>query len=1396
MHRHFSTRSFLWRKKHSTWDHFTSLHSCGIIIYCRFSFSHANHYAFIYITEEKLAESTSANSALSAQLENIAPQLTQLETSLTESRHKLKQEQKLRRQAEQAQDDAEVRYREMDQSLAGIREECDVVHEELAFKENELEETRLELEVEKQQLQNELAAVRAALDAAEENAAVSTMNNSNSHVFDRSRGALADEVSEQATASQMTAADSVPSVDDGYVKKLEEELELVTEQLIETEKRLSETESHVQSLQTTVESLQTQQAGRSDEDADLIMQLQSENADNMDASQRLRDELDIAKEELVLTKEEVTLQQEELQALESELKTTAAALEEEHALRKEETTQLSIRVKEAEVSSKVSLGEAALVASTITKAGQENIQMQEEIMALEAALKNAQEDYKNVLDELDAVNRRFDEARAEAEEFGRDAAKDEMRAAMKTDVAHEVQEMKNQLAKLSEENSTLQQKVDDAEMAMAALKDYQDRDVEGAEAHSEVAKQLQLQLARAKEDLSKKDTEMEDIANRLEERVVKAEEIVTTLEGELHVAKGQLAESEAHLIVLRRENEQSSSSLAKTPMRKERGSSTSPSGSANREELSCMEPQPSPQNLRTPRYRSRSTSPSSVMKWEFRLAEESKKYQELEKSYDSLHDQKRMGEIRIKRLEDDLRTLQKELFSHGGDTAVVTQMTRLSSLGGREKAVDIIADDETQGKRVLDIIESRDPKLMAEELKSLEKKCNGQREYNAQLLSKMLHLQGNIQVYCRLRPMTITEVQNGYKSVCESLSETEVGCFDARTNKWKSFAFDRVWGPDQSQQSVFQDVEPLALSVVDGFNACIFAYGQTGSGKTFTMEGTQENNQYGISYRTIQKLFHLLKLRAQQQRAAEMFVGSENEDEPSKEVAFTFSLQVGMLEIYNDEIYDLLNTAGSSVAEKKEGAMKAGGKTSLEIRRNKEGRVEVPDLTKEKVDSIQAVMDLLKRGNSNRATATTDMNEHSSRSHMVLTVDVHSGLNDTTPSNKGTLYLVDLAGSERVRKSNVEGDQLKEAGYINKSLSALGNVMEALDRKASHIPFRDSKLTYMLQDSLGGNSRTMMVVTVNPVDNSYDESVHALQFATRVRRIQIGAAKRNVTSKNLEETVKALTDEMRSLTRAKERTESQLHSLKRDNTRVQDKLQNLSKSRTQSRSDTKTLDMLRKNNDDMAARWKKEKISREEAAEELEKASKELRMVQQQLGKANSKLKDLEQKFQDNEQELELAGKELRQHRTDSSAATLRSRRAQVLSSRRREPEATSKSLAVPTSPATVLETAAPSGEASEDTIAEELSDEVTQIRSKVLELLKKHDEGKVNRIDIIMDKFEGKEALLLEKMTQRYEQGSDTLSVSVQKRNDVALERHRLRMEKIRENREKKVQNGAGPSM
>jgi chromosome segregation ATPase len=363
----------------------------------------------------------------------------------------------------------------------------------------------------------------------------------------------------------------------------------------------------------------------------------------------------------------------------------------------------------------------------------------------------------------------------------------------------------------------------------------------------------------------------------------------------------------------------------------------------------------------------------------------------------------------------------------------------------------------------------------------------------------------------------------------------------------------------------------------------------------------------------------------------------------------------------------------------------------------------------------------------------------------------------------------------------VEGDNLKEAGFINKSLSALGNVMEALDRKASHVPFRDSKLTYLLQNALGGNSRTMMIVATCPIDQALDESVHALQFATRVRRIQIGSAQRNINSKNLEETVKTLTEELRALARAKERTEGQLHTLKRDNARVQDKLSNLSKTRSQTKSDSQTLDVLRKNNDEMAARWQKEKSAKEEATEELDKSRKELRVTQQQLDRFKSKLNQLEQKLEDKERALEKASENLIQQRTKQSATSLRTRRSEVLGSRARSsPQNTSIQTPSPTSmpKEDVVSTSATNGSSNHH----HEDDDVGEIRSKVLELLEKYDKAKVDRVDIIMDKFKGKECLLLDKMRQRYEVGSVPSSSSIQARNEMAMQRHQERMRKIRE--------------
>lgn len=729
-------------------------------------------------------------------MENISPQLTSLETALTSSRQKLKEEQKLRRAAEQAQDEADQRLREMEQTLQSLREECDNVHEELAFKENELEESRLELEVEKQQLENELEKLRMDLTSGAANG------------------------TQQKTIEVASTPTPASEENDEYVRKLEEELELVTEQLIETEKKLNEAEEEIQTKENFIRSIQTE--GRREDDQDTIRRLQSENADFMDSQQKLRDEVAVLQEDLQLCKEEISLQQEELQAAEQDLKQCREELEEERIKHKEAINQLTIQIKEAEISTKNTMGEAANMVTTVQAATVENESMKEEIAALENALANAKKDYENVCNELDQVNARFDEARELAKREGMEEAAEEIKASMKSDADYEIKKVKDDLQRLSEENKQLQKKVDDAEVALATFRDSKANNL-GDGASSEVAKQLQSQLDRAKKDLETKEKEMNALSSNLNERLEKAEQNASKLEAELGILKGKLAESEAHLIVLRREKENAEAYNPKSPLRKQISVKHVEGGAANDRGRVSDDDDDANRSGSPSRVRTRSASPSSVMKLEFKLAEEAKKYKDLEQKYTELQDQKRIGEVRIKRLEEDLKTLQRQVLTQNKDAAVVTQMTRLSSLASSTGKGGFGDDDEIAGSRIDSIIETRDHKKMADELKSLEKKVNSQREYNAQLLSKMLHLQGNIQVYCRIRPMSANEIQANCKSVVEPLSETEVGCFDQRTNKWKSFAFDRVWGPDQSQQSVFQDVEPLALSVVDGFNACIFA---------------------------------------------------------------------------------------------------------------------------------------------------------------------------------------------------------------------------------------------------------------------------------------------------------------------------------------------------------------------------------------------------------------------------------------------------------------------------------------------------------------------------------------------------------------------------------------------
>ena len=751
-------------------------------------------------------------------------------------------------------------------------------------------------------------------------------------------------------------------------------------------------------------------------------------------------------------------------------------------------------------------------------------------------------------------------------------------------------------------------------------------------------------------------------------------------------------------------------------------------------------------------------------------------------------------ERQVERATKELKVAEDELEAVKSQLAETTEkLTELEASNKRKAEVESLQgpkqsavpqarhladeDEDVEGDEtnVEKIIESGDPELMAEELRSLSKVKDSFKEHNANLLKKILGLQGNIQVACRVRPITEAERKEG-RGVVEPLSETDLGCFDERTKTWKSYAFDKVWGPDTSQRGVFQDVEPLALSVVDGYNACIFAYGQTGSGKTYTMEGIKEGKQFGISHRTIKKLFTLLHLRQQQQEAAANAENIDPADDSAVGVgAFVFDIEVGMLEIYNDEIYDLLGPPQS----------KGGKKSILDVRRGSTGLIEIPDLKREKVQSLQAVMKLLARGNTNRATATTNMNEHSSRSHMILQVRVSSGI-EGQPTSIGNLYLIDLAGSERVRRSEVDGEHLKEAGHINKSLSALGNVFEALDRKAKHVPYRDSKLTYLLQDALGGNSRTLMVLNVSPTGASYDETTCALQFGTRARRINVGTAKKNVASKNLEETVNKLSSELKLLSKAKQRSEQQMSSLKKENQRVQERLKSSAASRAKSSDDSRTMSVLKKTNADITERWKKEKFLREKQANETEELQQSMQKIKQETAKLGRQVGKLSTEVSEKDNKIVDLQGQLRTAKDKASAANLRARTSQIIAPR------PSTSRAKQNGGSSPARSVRPKPRASSKT-----PEQLAEIRSKVEALMKKHDPSKIDRVDSIMEKFKGRETYMLTKMKQKYEGGGiapgakngtsngsgskpspkSTAKLSAQERSSIAMKKHMDRM-------------------
>ncbi|CAN1860090.1 Kinesin-like protein KIN-14I [Linum perenne] len=387
-------------------------------------------------------------------------------------------------------------------------------------------------------------------------------------------------------------------------------------------------------------------------------------------------------------------------------------------------------------------------------------------------------------------------------------------------------------------------------------------------------------------------------------------------------------------------------------------------------------------------------------------------------------------------------------------------------------------------------------------------------EDNRKLYNQVQDLKGSIRVYCRVRPFL--SGQSDYLSTVDYLEEgtITINAPSRHGSGQKSFSFNKVFGPSATQAEVFGDMQPLIRSVLDGFNVCIFAYGQTGSGKTFTMTGPRDltEKSQGVNYRALGDLFHL----AEQRRDT-----------------FRYNVAVQMIEIYNEQVRDLLVSDGSN--------------KRYPFSFHFYSQLVYANLVP--VSSTSDVIDLMNLGHRNRVVGATALNDRSSRSHSCLTVHVQG--KDLTSGNilRGCMHLVDLAGSERVDKSEVRGDRLKEAQHINRSLSALGDVIASLAQKNPHVPYRNSKLTQLLQDSLGGQAKTLMFVHVSPEPDAVGETISTLKFAERVATVELGAARVNKDSSD----VKELKEQIATLKAALAKKEGRDQSSNRSNERYKPK---------------------------------------------------------------------------------------------------------------------------------------------------------------------------------------------------------------------------------------------------
>ncbi|KAM6138924.1 kinesin-like protein KIF25 [Phoenicopterus ruber ruber] len=438
---------------------------------------------------------------------------------------------------------------------------------------------------------------------------------------------------------------------------------------------------------------------------------------------------------------------------------------------------------------------------------------------------------------------------------------------------------------------------------------------------------------------------------------------------------------------------------------------------------------------------------------------------------------------------------------------------------------------------------------LEQSLQEVTERYEKEKQKRRALHNSLVELRGNIRVHCRIRPLLPFDTAAGHSIPQDrqrNFSEKVAYAADDETvlvkcsrpghaSINKTFQFERVYNASESQDTVFADVAPLLTSLLDGYNVCIMAYGQTGSGKTYTMLGpqleenfafsTEDESELGIIPRATQEVFRLI----------------------SEKPPGSYWVEVSVVEVYNNEIFDLLA---------KDSCGKVFG-VKRDVVTTREGKSNVPLLTHETVENASEFLHLVNKGLQLRVRHPTLVHAHSSRSHLVVTLTITTIVsgdnfgtswedeqtsqrlnkevsctfpqkmrhNKSTSSSRASspvqleatekmkqvktrLQLVDLAGSECVGMSGVTGAALRETSFINRSLSALADVLGAIAEQRSHVPYRNSKLTHLLQDSVGGDAKLLVMLCISPDQKYLTESMQSLGFGTRARQVQRGQVKK------------------------------------------------------------------------------------------------------------------------------------------------------------------------------------------------------------------------------------------------------------------------------------------------